>query len=73
MDKIIQNGTEVLIFYDFKGQSRGANEREFVKGVVVNSRESNDLSYHGSAWYEQIYNCLCRELEEKRQSKKEKP
>ena len=54
MDKIMPNGTEVLIFYDFKGQSRGANEREFVKGVVVNSRESNDLSYHGSAWYEQI-------------------
>ena len=27
MDKIIPNGTEVLIFYDFKGQSRGANER----------------------------------------------
>lgn len=58
MDKIIPNGEEVLIFYDFKGQSRGANEREFVKGVVVNSRESNDLSYHGSAWYEQIYNVI---------------
>lgn len=58
MDKIIQNGTEVLIFYDFKGLGRGSNERDFVKGVVVSSRESNDLSYHGSAWYEQIYNVV---------------
>ena len=31
---------------------------ELMKGVVVNSRESNDLSYHGSAWYEQIYNVI---------------
>lgn len=67
MDKIIPNGTEVLIFYDFKGQSRGANEREFVKGVVVNSRESNDLSYHGSAWYEQIYNVIDEMVETMKQ------
>ena len=33
-------------------------KKKDIRGVVINSRESEDLSYHGSPWYEQIYTVM---------------
>lgn len=55
MKKIIPNGTEVLIFFDSKNCSNNDVEKSFIKGVVISSKMSEDLSCHGSPWYEQIY------------------
>lgn len=52
MEKIIPNGTEVLIFFNSKNDYE---EERFIKGVIISSKESEDLSYHGSPWYVQIY------------------
>ena len=51
-EKIIPNGTEVLIFFNSKNDYE---EERFIKGVIISSKESEDLSYHGSPWYIQIY------------------
>lgn len=56
MDKIISNGTEVLIFSENKNNdSKILGKKRPIKGVIISSRKSEDLSYHGSPWYEQIY------------------
>lgn len=52
MEKILPNGTEVLIFQNRRIEG---NDYEYTKGVVVSSELSDDLSRHGSPWYEQIY------------------
>lgn len=57
MEEIIPNGTEVIVFFYPSNDStstRLESSRTF-KGKIISSRESEDLSYHGSAWYEQIY------------------
>lgn len=57
MEEIIPNGTEVIVFFYPSNDStstRLESPRTF-KGRIISSRESEDLSYHGSAWYEQIY------------------
>ena len=51
MEKILQYGEEVLIFQ----VSNNMKENEYIKGKVISSRESEDLSHHGSPWYEEIY------------------
>ncbi len=52
METILQYGEEVLIFH----VSNNMKEDEFIKGKVINSRESEDLSHHSSSsWYETIY------------------
>ena len=52
MDKILQNGEEVLIFHI----SNGIEEDRYIKGTIISSRESEDLSHHSSSsWYETIY------------------
>ena len=48
MKKTIPNGTEVLIISE-------SNVGKFKKGKIISSKESDDLSYHGSPWYETIY------------------
>ena len=56
MDKIISNGTEVLIFSENKNNdSKILEKKKSIKGVIISSKKSEDLSYHGSPWYEQIY------------------
>ncbi len=52
MEEIIPNGTKVLIFNKTDSQN---DETKFIKGVIIDSWESQDLAYHGSSWYEQIY------------------
>lgn len=51
MEKILQYDEEVLIFK----VSNNMKENEYIKGTVISSRESEDLSHHGSPWYEEIY------------------
>ena len=59
MDKIISNGTEVLIFSENKNNdSKILEKKKSIKGVIISSKKSEDLSYHGSPWYEQIYTVL---------------
>ena len=58
MDKILPNGTEVFIFNNRRIEG---NDYEYTKGVVVSSELSDDLSRHGSPWYEQIYTVIDEE------------
>lgn len=58
MKEIIENGTQVFILYDSKNYYRKEDETKFVKGIVIDSELSDDLSYHGSPWYVQIYTVL---------------
>ena len=59
MNEIIPNGTQVLIFYYAKGHChQNIDEAKFIKGIIVSSEESEDLSWHGSSWYKQIYTVL---------------
>ncbi len=51
MEKELQYGEEVLIFH----VSNNMKENEYIKGKIISSRESEDLSHHGSPWYETIY------------------
>lgn len=55
MKKTIPNGTEVLIFKYIREWGPNQDEDHFSIGTIESSKESDDLSYHGSPWYEQIY------------------
>lgn len=55
MNKVIPNGTEVLIFKYIREWGPNQNEDHYTIGTIESSKESEDLSYHGSPWYEQIY------------------
>lgn len=59
MDKIIPNGEEVLLFRESQDiHHKNVNKTKYIKGVVVSSRDSENLSYHGSEWYERIYTII---------------
>lgn len=65
MNGIIPNGTEVLVFRDsskWNLHSRDAydydSENYVIIGTVQSSEKSEDLSYHGSPYYEDIYKVL---------------
>lgn len=59
MENIIQNGEEVLVFHTTKDlHYRGITETKFIKGVVVSSRDSEDLNYHGSEHNTRIYTII---------------
>lgn len=59
MSKIIPNGTEVLIFENNENTSYNClDETNFIKGIIISSKESDDLSHHGSPWYVQIYTII---------------
>ena len=64
MKEIIPNGTDVLIFIDNKNYNEKTSEINFIKGKIISSKQSDDLSYHGSPWYEQIYTALGENGEE---------
>ena len=55
MERILPNEEEVLIFK----VSNSMKENKYIKGKIISSRESNDLSHHSSSsWYETIYTVL---------------
>ena len=51
MNNVLANGTEVLIFKNFKAYTSEQDEINFITGIIVSSKESEDLSYHGSPYY----------------------
>lgn len=57
MDKKLSIGEEVLRFRK-KNYSPEYSLEPYVVGTVLSSRMSHDLSYHGSPWYEEIYEVL---------------
>lgn len=57
MEEIIPNGREVIIFFYPSNDStstRLESPRTF-KGRIISSRESEDLSYHGSAYVSNFF------------------
>ncbi len=57
MDKILKNGTEVLIFNYISGGLYEDMEH-YIRGNVIKSEMSDDLSYHGSPWHVINYTVL---------------
>ncbi len=57
MDKILENGTEVLIFNYISGGLYKDMEH-YIRGNIIKSEMSDDLSYHGSPWYVVNYTVL---------------
>lgn len=55
--EIIPNRTEVLIFKYIRERNK-QDEEHYLIGTIQTSRTSDDLSYHGSPWYVQIYEVL---------------
>ena len=55
---IIPNGTEVLIFKYFRERGPYQDDENYIYGIIKSSKTSDDLSYHGTSWYEQIYEVL---------------
>lgn len=53
--KKLPNGTEVLIFSE---KDFDIDKINFIKGIIINSRETNDFYYQGSTWNEQLYTVL---------------
>ena len=49
-ENIIANGTEVYVFNRY-----GHETKPQTKGVIVRSKDSGDLSQHGSSWSVQVY------------------
>lgn len=58
MEKIIPNGTEVLIFKYIREWGPNQDDENYVVGFVQSSKTSDDLSVHGSSHYVQIYEVL---------------
>lgn len=56
--EIIPNGTEVLIFKYVREWGPYQDDENYIIGTVQSSKISDDLSCHGSSWYEQIYEVL---------------
>ena len=52
-ENIIANGTEVYVFNRY-----GHETKSQTKGVIVRSKDSGDLSEHGSSWSVQVYEVL---------------
>ena len=52
-NNIVENGEEVLIFSKY-----GFNTIPKMKGVIISSKESYDLSQHGSPWTQRVYNVV---------------
>lgn len=55
---IIPSGTEVLIFKYIREWGPDQDDENYIIGTIQSSKTSDDLSYHGSPWYEQIYEVL---------------
>lgn len=55
---ILPNGTEVLIFKYIREWGPNQDDENYIIGTIQSSKTSNDLSCHGSPWYEQIYEVL---------------
>lgn len=50
MEKILENGTEVLIFNYISEWGLKQDMEHYIRGTIIKSEMSEDLSYHGSPW-----------------------
>lgn len=55
MNKIIPSGTEVLIFNYIREWGPNQNEDNFIFGTVIDSKNTDFDSIHGSPWNIQVY------------------
>ena len=58
MNKIIPNGTEVLIFKYVRELGPYQDDENYIVGTIQSSEMSNDLSMHSSPFYVQVYEVL---------------
>lgn len=58
MDKELNIGDEVLIFNYIPEWGIQQNYEQFIKGKVIKSEMSDNLSYHGSSWHVKNYRVL---------------
>lgn len=58
MDKELNVGDEVLIFNYIREWGINQDDEHYIKGSIVKSEMSDDLSYHGSPWYVINYTVL---------------
>lgn len=58
MEKIIPNGTEVLIFKYVREWGPNQDDENYIVGTIKSSRMSDDMSIHGSLKCVQIYEVL---------------
>lgn len=58
MNKELNIGDEVLVFNYIREWGINQNYEHYIKGNVVESEISNDLSHHGSPWYVMNYTVL---------------
>ena len=58
MEKALENGTEVLIFKHVYICGLDQYIEQYIRGIVIKSELSRDLSYHGSPWYVINYTVL---------------
>ena len=58
MEDLVKNKTEVLVFKYAYGRGPNQDMIHYIKGKVVESKLSHDLSIHGSCHYENIYTVL---------------
>lgn len=49
-NNLYENGTEVLIFNYIPEWKKEQDFYHFIRGKIIKSEISNDLSYHGSSW-----------------------
>ena len=64
MDKILNIGDEVLIFRYIRGWRKNQDYENFIRGKVLKSELSEDLSYHGSSIYVWNYTVLGEDNQE---------
>ena len=50
MEKALENGTKVLIFKYISGWGLNQDMEHYIRGTIIKSEISEDLSYHGSPW-----------------------
>ena len=58
MEKIIPNGTKVLIYKYIREWGPNQDDENYIVGTIQSSKTSDDLSTHGSPYYVQIYEVL---------------
>ncbi len=57
MKRNLSEGTEVFI-YKYNIFNLEYDMRKYIKGKIIGCKLSDDLSQHGSPWYEEIYTVL---------------
>ena len=58
MSKILSVGDEVLVFRYVSTWGPKQDYEHYIKGTIISSELSDDLSYHGSSWNEMTYTVL---------------